>query len=248
LDDAACSGATPVCDPAANACVACLADADCPSLAAPQCDTASNTCVACTASTACAGRSGTEVCNTTSGACVACTAADRAACDANVCDGATNTCTTFAAGSAGLCQPCVADAQCAAGQLCVPTTFGSTAAPAGKFCLWRLDAMGTGAPGGACSRVPPYVRVQDTTSVDGVATMACGLRATTCPALNAYSSTNCMTLDAAGDARCGVEVLDDGLCRALDSATNLCTVPCASDIDCPGTTCNTGVTPRVCAL
>jgi hypothetical protein len=149
-DDAACSGATPVCDPASNACVACLADADCPSLAAPQCDTASNTCVACTASAACSGRSGTTVCNTASGACVACTAADRTACGMNVCDGATNTCTTFAAGSAGLCQPCVADAQCAEGQLCVPTTFGSTMASAGKFCLWRLDAMAMGAPAGDC--------------------------------------------------------------------------------------------------
>ena len=121
-------------------------------------------------------------------------------------------------------------------------------APAGKFCLWRLDATGTGAPAGDCFTTRPYVREQTATSVDGVAAPVCGLALTTCPALNAYRATNCMTLDAAGDARCGVEGLDDGLCRAAGSTTNRCTVPCLSDDDCPGSTCNTAVTPRVCAL
>jgi len=57
-----------------------------------------------------------------------------------------------------------------------------------------------------------------------------------------------MTLDAAGDARCGVDGLDDGLCRAAGATTRLCTVPCGSDDDCPGYTCNIAVTPRVCNL
>jgi len=189
------------------------------------------------------------VCDAASGACVACTAADRTLCGLNVCDGATNTCTMFGAGSAGLCQPCVADAQCADGQLCVPTTFGSAMAPAGNFCLWRLDATGTGAPSGACSRVRPYVRAQTATSVDGVSASVCGLALTTCPAINAYRATNCMTLDAAGDARCGVDGLDDGLCRMFDAAANRCTVRCSSDDDCRNdTTCNTAVTTPFCNL
>ncbi len=55
-----------------------------------------------------------------------------------------------------------------------------------------------------------------------------------------------MTLDAAGDAMCGRDSVNDGVCRMFGSTTNRCTVFCLSDDDCPGTSCDTGASPRVC--
>ena len=127
-------------------------------------------------------------------------------------------------------------------------TFDTPARPVGNFCLWRQDAAGTGAPGGACSAVRPYVRAAaGTTSIEGVSATVCGLRSTTCPALNDFSMRNCMTLDATGDALCGALGFDDGLCRMLDAAANRCRVECGSDDECrDGFTCDTSVTPAVC--
>ena len=246
--DCAALAATPVCDAPNHACVACNADADCAALSAPECDPAAHTCGPCTASTACDGRPGTTVCG--GGACVECTGANRNACGANVCDVSAHACSAIPEGATGLCQTCVSDAQCRAGQLCVPMTFDTPARPVGNYCLWRLDSTGAGAPNGACSTVRPYVRaLPDATSLEGVTATVCGLRVTTCPAMNDFSATNCMTLDATGDARCGAAGFADGVCRVLDAAANRCTVECGSDDDCKtGFTCDTTVVPQVCRL
>jgi hypothetical protein len=61
--------------------------------------------------------------------------------------------------------------------------------------------------------------------------------------------TDCMTLDAAGDARCGRMDVADGVCRNVSGATNRCTVYCGSDDDCrPGFACNTTLSPGECRL
>ena len=246
--DCAARAATPVCDAPRHACVACNADADCTSLTAPECDLAAHTCGPCTADTACAARPGATVCG--GGACVECTSADRSACGPNVCDVTAHACSALPAGATGLCQTCVSDAQCRTGQLCVPMTFDTPARPVGSYCLWRLDASGAGAPNGDCFAVRPYVRaLPAATSLDGVPATVCGLAVTTCPAMNDFRTANCMTLDAAGDARCGAAGFADGVCRAAGPTTNLCTVECLSDLDCgTGSACDTTVTPRVCRL
>ena len=86
------------------------------------------------------------------------------------------------------------------------------------------------------------------TSVDAVTATMCTFRESTCEAQAAFSSTNCMTLNAAGNALCGQASLNDGLCQMLDAAANRCTVFCLSDDDCPGTTCAPGAVPRACTF
>lgn len=235
-----------VCGPD-NSCVECVANTDCTSTAASTCDTTTNTCVACTASTDCGHLTGTTVCDT--GECVECTGTEFGTCT-GVCDSRLRTCTDFPAADLGLCEACVSDAQCRPGMLCVPMTFdaadGSGPAEVGTFCLWRLDATETNAPNGACSTVRPYIDATDYTSLDGIATMMCGLNVTTCEGINAYQIT-CPTAGA-NDA-CGAPGFDDAFCVMFDAATNFCTVPCAGNNDCkPGFACDTTVTPNRCEL
>ena len=118
------------------------------------------------------------------------------------------------------------------------------------ICNRSLDASGAGAPNGDCFAVRPYVRaLLAATSLDGVTATVCGLAVTTCPAMNDFRTANCMTLDAAGDARCGAAGFADGVCRAAGPTTNRCTVECGSDDDCTtGFTSDTTVTPHVCRL
>ena len=85
------------------------------------------------------------------------------------------------------------------------------------------------------------------TSVDGTTTTMCTLRVSTCESQAAFSSFDCMTLDATGDALCGQASVHDGVCRAVDVASNRCTVFCGSDDDCRGGfSCDTGSSPSVC--
>lgn len=232
LGDGDCGAGTPRCDVAAGECVACLGDTDCTDPSASRCETATHTCMPCTASTECAHLTGVGVCD--AGDCVECTRTDGTACGGMLCDSLMRTCTTFAPGSAGLCQPCVADAHCPAGQLCVAMTFGDPPVPVGSYCLWRQDATETGGPMGDCFTIPPYVRASTgTPSIDGTSASVCSLAVTTCEALNDYRSTTCPSLDAAGHAVCGVVDVDDGVCTMAGAMTNLCTIRCAGAVDCP---------------
>ena len=125
---------------------------------------------------------------------------------------------SYTPASANLCEACVADAQCQTGQLCVPMTYrdptvtGAMAQTAGSYCLWRLDASGTG-PRGSCLNTIPYSNAVDTTSADGVPTTVCSLTVSTCAAQADFRNRDCMTLDMTGDALCGVAGLHDGVCR-----------------------------------
>ena len=128
-----------------------------------------------------------------------------------------------------------------------PTTPAADPVPAGNHCLWRQDAAGPGGPAGACSTIRPYFRGTSMTSVDGTTTTMCTLRVSTCESQAAFSSFDCMTLDATGDALCGQASVHDGVCRAVDVASNRCTVFCGSDDDCRGGfSCDTGSSPSVC--
>ena len=244
LGDGDCGGDTPLCDTDAGACVGCLRDADCDDPTAARCE--AGACTGCDDSLQCAGITGTEVCDTDAVTCVQCTTDERDACGGNVCDGADHTCTTRPERSKGLCQDCVADAECRDGQLCVAMTFEGT--DVGRFCLWREDAPG--GAGGNCLSVRPYVETESLTSVDGVTTNICTLRQTTCVALNQFDMMGCTVgtpPPAATDSECGFTGVDDGLCRVRSGPTNRCTTPCLSDDDClPGSSCNTAATPRYC--
>ncbi|MGC4070822.1 MAG: hypothetical protein QM784_40335 [Polyangiaceae bacterium] len=131
-----CKDATkPVCNPASNACVGCLANTDCKTATAARCDTGTNTCTPCQSDNDCTQITGKGVCN--AGSCVQCTGKKYTACGqlegkALVCDSVAQTCTTDKkAASSGLCQPCVSDAQCPAGQLCHQQMFDGK--PVGYF-------------------------------------------------------------------------------------------------------------------
>lgn len=239
------------CDTSARTCEACLTTDQCGSAAAARCETSSHTCAACTGNPDCAHLSATPVCN--AGSCVQCLS--NADCDAtHGCELGTHTCVAVTPMSASPCQPCLRDSQCHTGQLCVPMTYDDPTTPAadpvavGTRCLWRQDATGAGAPNGSCfSNERPYVRASSLTSIDGVSTTVCTLAVSTCESQGAFRMTNCMTLDAAGDAMCGLPAVHDGVCRGVDMTTNRCTVFCGSDDDCPlGFPCDITVTPRVC--
>ena len=123
-----------------------------------------------------------------------------------------------------------------------PTTAADDSVPAGLHCLQRESA----APGANCLNTLPHTSSQMLTSIDGTSALVCGLRRSTCQAQAAYDTTNCMTPDAAGNDRCGAAGLNDGVCRMKSATTNRCSVYCVSNDDCPGTTCDTSTTPRIC--
>lgn len=271
----ACSGAKPVCDPESNACVECVVAADCTLSTKPFCDQTAGKCVmcakqadcsdpgastcragACTACTAdqdCSNIAGKNVCD--AGTCVQCTGKKFAACglDAGtplVCDSLNRTCTTSKQQSAGLCLACVADAQCKPGQMCVLDKFGSPSNDVGYFCHWKKGDVASGAPADCFSTGKPYAGTQvNVTSVDGEVSDICGLRNSTCIANNQFSAKDCAVAGAASDAACGFAPPKDAKCAQVPSSSSYrCTMTCLSDEDCPGSTCDTGAAPRVCAF
>jgi hypothetical protein len=229
------------CNTATNTCVQCVADTDCKTPGASRC--VANQCVACVndaasgntpANSHCghivSGAKTLGVCDTSAGAsagvCVECTGDQRAACGANVCNSLTKVCSTFPVGSAATCLDCVSDAHCAAGDRCVLETFNGTNL---GFSCFNLKPAGT-CPGG------PYAGPATVTTIDGVSVDVCLLRRSTCKAVNQSPSLPCTV-----DADCGETGLDDGRC---DTAQGLCSLPCASALDCPGgsnSTCSVGV-------
>jgi hypothetical protein len=230
LGDADCTdAAAPRCDPAAQACVQCLTDADCTDPAAPRCDPDSHACLPCELDSDCDSLTGLGVCDASGGdgVCVECTGTDFDACD-GVCDSRDRTCTSLAPESAGPCEPCVSDAQCEMGQLCVEMTFEGT--DVGAFCLWREDYSGAGGPDGSCLlNGRPYINDTPATSLGGVSADICKPNLTTCQALNDFLNAVCTGTD---DLSCGVDGLTDGECVQVGGGF-LCNVPCESKRDCP---------------
>jgi hypothetical protein len=185
---------------------------------------------------------------------VQCTGAKFAACGVNagtplVCDSLQHTCTTSKQHSAGLCQTCLSDAQCNAGEVCLLDKFGTPSVNVGYFCHWKQGDTADGAPADCTAGGQPYVGVQkNATSIDGATGDICTLAVSTCVANNQFRSKNCANPVLPDDTLCGVAPPKDAKCAPFGATTYRCTMTCLSDDDCPGTTCNTGVSPRVCNL
>lgn len=232
-----------VCNINNGRCVQCVTNDDCDSPTASQC--VGNVCVECTrngqTSVGCDGaQPGGTVCDTNSNPnqCVQCTGTDFTACNGFVCNSTLRTCSTFAPASAEGCEPCVSDAQCLAGNKCYQQRFANT--NIGLFCLPLAVA-------GDCG-TRPFVGLNDTLiSIDRDETAACELRQTTCPALTDMNNlVECDVQGVAQSSRCGFQGVDDGVC--VQFATDfLCTVPCGTTNDCPGSNCSTSA-PFLCAL
>ncbi|MGC4068857.1 MAG: hypothetical protein QM784_30275 [Polyangiaceae bacterium] len=243
----------PVCDLAKTTCVGCLGNTDCSTATASRCDTATNTCTACQADSDCSQIAGKNVCS--AGMCVQCTGKKHGACGelegkALVCDSLSQTCTTDKkVGSSGLCQPCVSDAQCPAGQLCHQQMFDGK--PVGYFCFWKEGDTANGAPAGcALPTNRPYAKAEPgVISIDGEAATLCTLRATTCTAYNQFSNLDCAPTGAPNDALCGFAPGVDSKCSLYSSSLNLyrCTTVCLGNDDCD-VACNTGTSPKVCTF
>lgn len=170
------------------------------------------------------------LCDATRGECVECTRDDAAACGGFLCDTRTGDCTDRFAGTADLCAPCVADAECVDGASCVADPDDGAAR-----CNWREDA--DPGPAGSCpDGARPFGAPLDTTSVDGAAVRVCTLARSSCVAyLDYLAAETCAVADdcglATGDARC-VDA-DPGAGESLR-----CSVACVTAADCPsGVSC-----------
>jgi len=261
-----CGGLTPLCDTTKNTCVECLSSSDCKSAAASLCS--SGTCSPCAADADCSHIAGKTVCKTSSmsdgdagaepgdaGAtpneCVQCTGTDYAACGqsagkALVCDSNANTCSTTAtAQSAGLCQPCISDAECTPGKRCYLETFNGSSVE--YFCFWKQGDTTNGAPTDCPTAGRPYVKSEkDVTSIDGDTATLCTLRSTTCTAYNQFSNIDCAPSGTPQDALCGFAPGADSKC-ATYGAGYRCTTVCASNDDCKFS-CNIGASPNICTF
>jgi hypothetical protein len=275
IEKSQCAEPKPACDTATNACVECTEKADCKDITKPFCDNAAEQCVAClqqsdckdptlsrcdagacepcTIDTDCSDIAGKGVCD--AGTCVQCTGTKFTACGNNagtplVCDSLMRTCTTSKQHSSGLCQPCVTDAQCNAGEMCVLDRFDTPSKDVGYFCHWKQGDVADGAPADCTAGGQPYVGVQtNAVSIDGASSDICSLAVSTCVARNEFRSKDCTVAAAPDDVVCGVSPPKDAKCALFGVNTYRCTVTCGSDDDCPSPfTCNIGVTPAVCSF
>ena len=211
----------------------------------------------CTDHSECGHIEGQPVCD--GGECVACTGTRYESCGTSdsgkryVCDSLSRSCTQQERASAGLCESCVSDAHCGAGQLCVmqkydEPTDAEGAVDVGYFCFWREDSTEPGAPNGDCVNARPYVGTRaGSQSIDGVEATICGLAVTTCAGYRDYRSKTCA--DPTDDAACGDErFASDGYCRTFTTGSYRCTTPCLSAEDCDsGSTCPASP-PKFCSL
>jgi hypothetical protein len=222
-----------------NRCVECVTNDDCDSDTASQC--VNNQCTQCTNNAGCAGQASNHVvCDTSPNPnrCVECTGTDFASCNGFVCNSTLQTCTNIAPASAVNCATCVSDAQCVAGDRCVQQRFQNT--NIGFFCLPLAVS------GDCASR--PFVGLNDVlVSIDGDESPLCELRATTCPGLASTNAlTECASAGLPQSTLCGFQNVDDGVCVQA-AGSFICTIPCTSTLDCPGSACST-TEPFVCGL
>jgi len=245
-----CESPTPLCDTEQQLCAECLDNADCTDPLEATCDAGS--CSPCQSNADCEHLTETTVCDVTEGECVECTGTDYASCGVNddeeplVCDSLTRTCAAEVEHDRGLCEPCLADANCALGQLCAMQTFEEQ--ELGYFCFWERGASEGGAPAG-CGTARPYVdTLATTTSIDGTVADVCGLRTSTCVARSQFSDKPCGTTTP-DDSLCGVAPPADAICVEFDTDVHRCTMTCLSSDDCPiGSSCNTAVANPYCEL
>jgi hypothetical protein len=239
-------------------CVACRDQTDCTDPTAPRCNPQGD-CVPCSQTEHCAHIEGKTLCDL--GQCVQCTSTNDEPCGRDgageryVCDTLARTCSTHQRRSANVCDPCVSDAQCMAGQLCVMQRFDEVGddpdmgeLDVGYFCLWREDATQPFAPAGSCANAPPYFNARPgSESVDGTHATVCGFRVTTCAGYKDFIDKACDGLT--DDARCGdPRFVSDGYCREALASTFRCTTPCLGADDCNVGAACTATAPKYCSL
>jgi hypothetical protein len=261
LKDNDCGSADkPWCLTATQSCVGCISNAHCPSDVASRCDSTSHACVACESSADCNHISGRGVC--AGQRCVQCTSTDASACvdgsgRVHVCDSTALECAPFERETAGLCQPCVSDAQCKPGLLCYAQQLDHVAV--GHFCFRELPTAtgSTTAPSCLTTVGRPYINIEvGVTSIDGKRADLCTLRTSSCLALAHFGDTlfDCSATDTdAANAKCGSSALNDGQCvpSRVDANRHICTTTCISSEDCPnsvGVACDKGTNPWVCTV
>jgi hypothetical protein len=152
--------------------------------------------------------------------------------------------------SAGLCDACVSDAQCALGELCVLDTLETAdgAKSVGYFCHWKQGSGASGAPADCKTAGRPYAGVRSLASIDGETADVCVLRSSSCLARTQFSNKDCAPNGSPDDGLCGVAAPSDAKCAAYGAGYR-CTMTCGSSDDCPGNfACLTNVNPSVCAL
>jgi hypothetical protein len=245
-----CAAPTSICNTGTNTCVECLTQTDCSSVAS-RC--VSGACQPCETNPDCAHIQGKTVCD--QGECVECTGTDYTVCGLDgmsrqrVCDTLNRSCSTQTERSQGLCQSCVSDPACSAGQRCVLQTFGNPSQDVGYFCFWKRGDTANGAPA-LCSSAQPYVRtLSAAVSIDGETLDLCGLRTSTCVARNEFSSKDCTSGAVGDDSLCGFDPPNDAKCITFDVGVFQCTMTCLGSQDCPpGSSCNTSVAQPYCEL
>ena len=226
----------------AGACVACAAHSDCTMADKAQCSAQSSSCTACTDDAQCAHIPGKNVCS--AGACVQCTGTKAEACGAFVCDSMSKTCSTLTAGTADLCKPCVSDAHCKPGRLCVQEIVNGKML--GFACFWKKGDAQNSAPANCSPNGRPYARALNATSIDGVTADICTLSISSCLALKQFKNDICNGTDDM--TTCGAVPGVDARCVSAETGFK-CTMTCISNEDCVGSVaCDTSPTPRTCNL
>jgi len=222
-----------------------------------QCSPQSSSCTACTDDTQCAHIPGKNVCS--AGACVQCTGTKAEACGSQdsvplVCDSMSKTCSTLKAGKAGVCKPCVSDAQCMPGQLCVQETVNGKML--GFACFWKKGGQ-NGAPASCFLDGRPFSKqLSSASSIDGATADICTLSISSCLAFEQFKSVDCATdptappaVRMADDSKCGVAPGMDARCAVVQGEVGVfrCTMTCVSSEDCKSpVACDDTVSPNVC--
>ena len=209
LSDDECDGETPRCETGNHQCVQCLATTECTNPEQARCE--AFTCSACQDQTDCEG-TGQNACD--SGTCVECTEATAADhCGDFSCNPTTNECTTTERQTVPTCGPCVSDTECAATHRCVPVGDDGT------YCMEIA---------GSCSS--PFISGFTVESVSGEPeAQYCGFAAdTTCGAIRALLDG--ATCPGGMDTECATS---GAVCGMVGLASNQCTIPCGTAVDCP---------------
>jgi hypothetical protein len=196
----------------------------CPSPERPQC--VQNTCVPCTGEAACEGREHATVCDlapgsATAGTCVECTVDAESPCGGNVCDPQARRCTDRLLASRQICEPCIADSECAADHRCIPLQFGGVLRTQ-AYCMKRLAS--------GCARPYASAPIRRASRSGAPAEDYCGIdeQKTTCEAITGLL----MDVECAdgSDASCG---RDGSACRTVNGLAQRCTYACDAAAQCP---------------
>ena len=215
-NNAGCSttAATPVCDTAKGACVGCLANTDCATLASPStpvCDVTAKKCVQCLGRTDCPDPT-RAFCSSTA-LCTPCSNAGAGACAAR--DATKPVC-----GSAGACVECGSDADC-------PTTTKPFCSGAGTCVSCAISPGGTG----ACAAREAAKPVCGATG----ACVECGAD------LDCHQATKPFCSGTGACVPCAMAPGGASACAARTPTMPLCAqsgacVQCVANADCPSST------------